>query len=298
VGDANGGPLMAAGDLITTDWQVEYQGLLTGGDTAYSLVQVEGLAGMPPVRSSDLALMRRHGAHPGDDFLDVRQVVLTYEIYAADNTAFAAAVEALQSAFRPGGAEAALVFQIPGLADNAKGLVWCRPRRRQLPVNLEWYHRIPIATIELVATDPAVYANTESGGSSTLPSAGGGMTFPETPPITFGAVSTGGTITAVNGGSFATDVTFRIDGPADNPRIESLTAGQTIAVNISLAAGEYLLIDTKSRTVLLGGTTSRYSLLDSTSRWFTLAPGSNEITFRATTSTAATLTARWRSAWA
>lgn len=288
---------MAAGDLITTDWQVEYRSLLTGGDTAYSLVQVEGLADMPPVRPADQTLMRRHGAHPGDDFVDVRSVVLTYEIYAADATAFAAAVEALQLAFRPGGDEEALVFQIPGLADNAKALIWCRPRRRQLPVNLEWFHRIPVATVEMVAADPLIYANTESEGSSTLPTAGGGMTFPETPPITFGTVSTGGTITAVNGGSFDTDIVFRIDGPAVDPRIESLTAGKTIAVNITLDAGEFLLIDTKSRTVLLGATTSRYSFLDSTSRWFTLAPGTNEITFRASTSTVATLTARWRSAW-
>lgn len=288
---------MAAGDLITTDWQVEYRSLLTGGDTAYSLVQVEGLAGMPPVRTADQVLMRRHGAHPGDDFVDVRSVVLTYEIYAADSTAFAVAVEALQLAFRPGGEEQAMVFQIPGLADNAKALIWCRPRHRQLPVNLEWFHRIPIATVEMVATDPLIYANTESEGSATLPTSGGGMTFPETPPITFGTVSTGGTITAVNNGSFDTDPTFRIDGPATDPRIESLTAGKIIAVNITLATGEYLLIDTKSRTVLLGGTTSRYSFLDSTSRWFSLAPGSNEITFRASTATAATLSMRWRSAW-
>ena len=288
---------MAAGDLITTDWQVEYRSLLTGGDTAYSLVQVEGLVDMPSVRPADQVLSRRHGAHPGDDFVDVRSVVLTFELYAADDTTFASVVEALQLAFRPGGDEQAMVFQIPGVADGGKALIWCRPRRRQMPVNLEWFHRLPIATIEMVATDPLVYANTESEGSTTLPSAGGGMTFPETPPITFGTVSTGGTITAVNGGSFDTDVVFRVDGPATDPRIESLTAGKTIAVNITLATGEYLLIDTKSRTVLLGGTTSRYSFLDSSSRWFSLAPGTNEITFRASTSTVATLSARWRSAW-
>ena len=288
---------MAAGDLITTDWQVEYRSLLTGGDTAYSLVQVEGLVDMPPVRPADLVLSRRHGAHPGDDFVDVRSIVLTYEIYAADNTAFAAAVEALQTAYRPGGDEQALVFQIPGVADGAKALVWCRPRRRQLPVNLEWFHRLPIATIEMVATDPLVYANTESEASTTLPSAAGGLVFPIVFPRTYGASATGGSITCVNDGSFDTDPTFRIDGPATNPRIENLTAGKTIAVNITLASGEFLLIDVKSRTVLLGGTTSRFSFLDTSSRWFSLAPGSNSITFRASTSTAATLTARWRSAW-
>lgn len=288
---------MAAGDLVVADWQVEFRGMLCGGDQPAALARVEGLVDMPPVRSSDQILLRRHGAHPGDDYTDSRQIILSYELNAADNTTFAELVEELQRAYRPGGVEEPLVFRIPGVADGAKARVWCRPRRRVMPIDVAWYYRLPIAQIELVATDPLIYADALSQGSCSLPSAGGGLTFPLTFPRTYGAVSTGGTITAVNGGSFDTDVTFRIDGPAVNPRIESLTAGKTIAVNISLAAGEYLVIDTKARTVLLGGTTSRYSFLDTDSRWFSLAPGTNEISFRAATSTVATLTATWRSAW-
>ncbi|MFN0028411.1 MAG: phage distal tail protein [Acidimicrobiales bacterium] len=143
----------------------------------------------------------------------------------------------------------------------------------------------------------SIYADTASEGSCSLPSAGGGLSFPLTFPRTYGAVATGGTILAVNAGSFDTGCTFRIDGPAVNPKIESVTAGKTLAINITLLVGEFLVIDTQYRTVLLGGTTSRYSSLDSTSRWFSLAPGTNEIAFRAATSTVASLTAVWRSAW-
>ncbi len=286
-----------AGELVTQDWHVEFNGLLTGGDTGYALVQIEGLLDMPAVRSADQVLLRRHGAHPGDDFVDARSIVLTYELHDDSEQGFASLVSSLQAALAPGGAELPLVFQIPGVAGGEKAQVWARPKRRQLPVNLEFFYRLPIATIEMVATDPMIYSATESMGATTLPSAGGGVTFPMVAPITFGAVSTGGSLTAVNGGSFDADVTFRIDGPATNPRIESLTAGRTIALNMTIGAGEFVVIDTKSRTVLLGGTASRYSFLDTDSRWFALAPGSNVITFRASTPTVATLSAAWRSAW-
>lgn len=288
---------MAAGDLITSDYEIEFRGLLTGGESDIALVQIEGLVDLPPVRSADQILLRRHGAHPGDDFSDVRSIVVTYELHSATAAGFADLVSDLQQAFSPGGVEIPFVFQIPGVAGGAKALIWARAKRRQLPVNLDWFYRQPLATIELVATDPLLYSASESSGATSLPSAGGGLTFPATAPLTFGAVSTGGTISAVNSGSFDTDITLRIDGPVTNPRVESLTAGKTIAVNITLATGEYLVIDTKARTVLLNGTASRYSSLDTSSRWFTLAPGTNEITFRASTPTVATLAAVWRSAW-
>ncbi len=288
---------MAAGDLITGDYEIEFRGLLTGGDTGAALVQIEGLVDLPSVRSADQILLRRHGAHPGDDFVDARSIVLTYELHADSSAGFAELVQDMQTAFAPGGAEIPLVFQIPGLAGGEKAQVWARCKRRQLPVALDWFYRIPTATFELVATDPLIYSASESTETTSLPSAGGGVTFPMVAPITFGTVSTGGSIFAENAGSFDADVTLRIDGPVTNPRVENLAADRTIAVNLTLATGEYLVIDTKARTVLLNGTASRYSSLDSSSRWWSLAPGTSEIRFRASTPTVATLAAAWRSAW-
>lgn len=290
---------MAEGDLITADWSLEYRGLLMAGEGEIAIARIEGLVDLPPVRSGDQPLLRRHGSHPGDDFADVRTITVTVEFYAYSAARLAELVAAFQTATAPGSNEDPLVFQIPGVAGGGKARVWCRPRRRVLPVDFEdgWYHRIPTGVVEFVATDPALLDNTEQSASTTLPSAGGGLTFPAVFPLLFGAVSTGGAITAHNAGSFDADATFRIDGPCDNPRIESLTAGRTLAYNGTIAAGEYLLLDTKSRTVLLNGTASRYSQLDTSSRWFTLAPGDNQITFRATTPSAATMNMVWRSCW-
>lgn len=290
---------MADGDLIVDDYSLEYRGLLLTGEGEIAITRIEGLVDLPPVRSGDQPLLRRHGSHPGDDFADVRTVLVQVEFYAHDNARLAELVAALQAATAPGADEAPLVFQIPGVAGGSKARLWCRPRRRSLPVDFDdgWFHRVPRGLVEFVATDPALLDNTEQNANTTLPTSAGGLTFPAVFPLLFGAVSTGGAITALNAGSFDADCTFRIDGPCDNPRIESITAGRTLAWNGSLALGEFLVLDTKSRTVLLNGTASRYWQLDTSSRWFTLAPGDNEITFRATTPSAATLNMVWRSTW-
>ena len=77
-------------------------------------------------------------------------------------------------------------------------------------------------------------------------------------------------------------------GPCVNPKIDNLQdvddSGVTkkLAFNITLSAGQYLEVDTRSRTVLLNGNANqtRYATLDfSLSTWFTLAPGNNFVKY-------------------
>jgi hypothetical protein len=57
-----------------------------------------------------------------------------------------------------------------------------------------------------------------------------------------------------------------------------------------------LVLDSASRTVLLGGTSSRYVWLTSLSRWFTLQPGANALRFDGA-SGAGSCAVSFRSAW-
>lgn len=290
---------MAAGDLVTAEWQIEYNGVLLGDGTPYSLVQVQGLLDVPEVRTSDRTRLRRHGLQAGDDFLGGRTITVTVEVYSATASAFAADMETLLTGLSPAqsAGELPLVFRIPGVAGGGKRRVDARLRRREVPIDLQYLYQVPLVTLEFLATSPLLEDFTEASGISTLPSAGGGLVFPAVAPFTFGAVSTGGTITATNEGNFPASPSFRIDGPVVNPRLENLTSGKVLSMNITLAAGEYLLIDAEARTILLGGTSSRYSTLAVGSEWWDLEPGTSSVTFRASTSTAATLTMTWRSAW-
>ena len=288
---------MADGDLITADWQMERGSLLVGDTTDYDIRMITGLASMPEVRPQDRALLLRHGSIPGEDYLGNRVMVIEFDVVDEVSSSLSTKIETLGLAFAPDPDESTLAFQIPGVAGGNKAQVSGRVRRRDVPVGLQFAYGSGTAAFEVHCTDPRIYSQTESTDSVGLATTGGGMSFPATFDLTFGAVSTGGDMTLTNDGNFGAPVVWRIDGPCTSPEIESVTLGKTLFFDISLASGEFLEIDTLNRTVLLGGTASRYSNLLSTSRWFDLAAGDNAINFRAATGSGTTLTATWRHAW-
>ena len=288
---------MATGDLVTTNWEGEYQAFAFGGDSDYSITQINGIVGLPDISSGARRRLLRNGMQPADDFLLSRTITLSLELYGADDTTLNTNVQAFLLAFRPGESEAALVLQIPGIANGNKFLLWCRPRNRFAPVGMEWYHRVPLVDVELVATDPRLYAATESSTGSTLPTAAGGMQFNEVPNITFGAAASGGSDQLTNAGTFKTSPVLKIVGPITDPIVTNTTTDKIFAWQGTVAAGTFLLVDMNNRTVLLNGTASRYNGLTASSQFWDLEPGVNDITFRAAAFTAATLTTTWRSAW-
>lgn len=288
---------MAIGDLVTADWMLEFNGLQFGGTSPYNLLSITGLASQPGLTTSDRERLGRHGTLPGDDYLVGRSVIVELEAHATASVTFQTAMQNLLTALAPGGVEVPMVFQVPGLANGLKARIDVRPRKRDVGVTRGYYSQMAKVIVEFYATDPRIYANDAQTSYTNLPIAGGGWTFNSTFNLSFGALSSGGQITAVNSGSFSTPLAFRIDGPCVNPRVENSTTGQSWGADITLASGEYLIVDTDTRSVLLNGTASRYSTLASTSTWWDLPVGTSFINFRAGTSTSATISLTWRSAW-
>jgi phage-related protein len=289
---------MAAGDLITQVWQAERDGLLIGDGTDYDIRVIDGLASMPEVRPQDRPLLLRHGSIAGDDYLGERIMTMELDIAESDRDLMATKIDALATAFRTTVEESPFHFRIPGVAGGSKAFINARVRRRDIPIGVEYSRGLATVAFEFHATDPRVYAAAESSDTVGLASTGGGLVFPATFNLSFGAVSSGGDLTVTNAGAFPAPAVFRIDGPCTSPIIENTTVGRSLSFDITLSASEFLVIDTEARTVLLGGTASRYSTLETSSRWYDLEPGDNALDFRASTTTAATLTVTWRSAWA
>ena len=96
----------------------------------------------------------------------------------------------------------------------------------------------------------------------------------------YGTAGTSGRLTADNAGASPAYPVLRIDGPVANPTVEQVTAGGILTLDATLQAGEYLLIDTRSRAVLLNGSSPRRSWVRAGSVWPLLQPGSNDITYR------------------
>jgi len=291
---------MATGDLVTEDYGLEYRGFAFGGSTSDFLLAPGsiGFADLPGVATADRQRLRRHGLHPGDDFMLGRQILIPIEVTADDTATWETNLGALREAFRvdPDRGEDPLVFQIPGIAGGGKRRINCRPRGLAVPVDLDWFYEIVVVTVRLEATSPYLLDDSETTVISSLLTAGSsGLTWPLTWPLNWGTVESS-SFTLTNNGTQAADFCATIPGPVTNPKIVDVGTGRELEFTIALASGEFLEVDTGARTVLLNGTASRYSTIAAGSEWFTLAPGSNELSYRAD-SGSSNLSITFRSTW-
>lgn len=284
---------MAAGDLITADWQLEFGGLLIGDGTPYDIVEMSGLD-QPEVRFREQPRLQNHGVYSSDEFVDSRRIVLSITTSAGSHSELATLLDALAKAFMPGADEAPLVFQLPGYA---KRQVNVRVRRRSMTVNRDYMFRLPGIVVELAASDPRIYSTTQSTQSWGLTNVTAGLTFSAGFDMSFGGSVTASSRSLNNAGTFATRPVCMIAGPISNPTITHEPSGKYLAFTGSLVAFEWLDIDLEARTVLLNGAASRYSWLTADSQWWELAPGANPIRFTAGAYDTGLLTVTWRSAW-
>lgn len=96
----------------------------------------------------------------------------------------------------------------------------------------------------------------------------------------YGATGSAGTLTATNNGDSPAYPVLRLDGPVANPSIEQPATGAHLVLDTTLQAGDYLLIDTRSRAVLYQGTTPRRTWVRGGSTWPLLVPGDNQLIYR------------------
>lgn len=299
---------MAVGDLVTEDWGFEYRGQAFGGTSDYLIAPgVEGLWDNPDVATADQRRLRRHGLHPGDDFMGAREVTIPIEITGVDTTTWTARLDALKTAMavdpdRTGnaanGIEDALVFQVPGVAGGGKRLIYARPRGLAAPIDQSWFYQIPVVTARFVATSPFIYdATATTLTSPILVGTSSGATWPFTWPLSWGALSPT-SFAATNSGTRRAEWTATITGPVDNPQLVHLDQTRTISVIGSLpTSSDTLVIDSETRTLVYNGGTNWYPNLATGSAWFQLTPGTNTLSFRASAGTGS-LSLTYRNTWA
>ena len=85
---------------VTADRQLEYRDLLL--TAPFHVQRVDGLVGLPDLRTGDRALLGRHGLHPGTDLLAGRRISLTIDVVTFDPDTFHEAITDLQAAFTLG----------------------------------------------------------------------------------------------------------------------------------------------------------------------------------------------------
>ncbi|WP_330479865.1 phage tail family protein (plasmid) [Streptomyces platensis] len=283
------------------DGQHQLGGLLIGKGTPVTIAAIEGL-GQPPLRTGDVEPAGEDGTWLGVDYYAGRtlQIDAAIKVPGDATTVWDVLADLQADADTPavrgvGGTTMDLRLKFPGR--DARTI---RGRLRKLEPDVTRYRHgwVPL-DIEFQAGDYLYYA--DEPGTTSMPLGGlteGGMTFPLMFPFDIAgdpaAVGRPGFLEVE--GTADTWPVIQINGPCANPRITHVASGRVLEVQASIAAGEWVQIDTRPgwRTVLRnnGGGAS----LAPTSRvdQFALTPGLNEIQWTATDPTlTSTLAVTW-----
>lgn len=280
---------------VTLDYEIEFGGVKIADGNTRQIVMFAPFES-PEIRSSDTARGQQDGLFAGSDLYGGRTIEMELELWAENSADFYTAYTTVMNACVKG-IELPLEFKLPGWSDNLIAYARCR---KVSGLVVDQLHDLNKGTcvLQFTTTDPRLYSASQSSAVVALAGSQPGRTYSRTYSRSYGGIVTSNIINATNAGNYDAPWEARIDGPVTNPRVENADTGQTITLNATIAAGEFVVVSSAPySTVMLAGTSTRYLWLAGTSEWFMLAPGNNSIRFGGTSAGAPTMTFTWRSAW-
>lgn len=251
--------------------------------TASSLVEADGLMGIPKVRGEVVERPEAHGViEPSRQWMAERGPILTGDIFGTTVDAARASWGSLAKILLRALNEDTILTWTPiGSSITLRATV--RLADECEPV---YQDGAPIVSyqIHLRAADPQIYDDDESTADATdLTVSTGGLKIPLVFPLDFGTPATGGALTVDNDGNAEAWPEFEITGPISGPIINNATQGLSISFpNLTLASDQVLIVRTNPQTrgawvVTADGPEVPYGDLDYlASTFFYVNPGASE----------------------
>lgn len=255
---SNGAVIASAGDqpgdLIDRPRQIEWNGLLMGAGTPYRWVKLTGWDSLPGVDLGDAPRPHGHGDMTGPGWYSSRLVDLEVRVLADTPMVLESLLQLLAARLTYTDTSTALV-----VADSGRTL---QAAARVIAVDIphDPARTVGIAQIgvQWKAADPLRRGLTRHGVVLSRAVPDGGRDWPALYPTDWGVA--GGQSSAVlnnaGTGPAAPVVTFVGPGTGHTLTIEG---GRMLRVDVPLAVGDRLVVDTRTGTVTLNGTANRNS---------------------------------------
>lgn len=227
--------------------------------------RVEGLIGIPAVRSVVTARSDAHGSNNRTRFMDSRLITIDGEVSGATHAAAYAEFDTICQAFEQSlEAPALLKYQRAGGGLQLQQLV---KLDGDIQPPLEEGAKLLKYQVELRAADPRAYSQTLTTVSTAACSGGaGGLSFPFQPPVLFVA-NTSGQASVTNAGKTGSSPLIRLYGYLSAPTLILQSTGERLAFRSDIPAGVVLTIDPFQKTIK-EGTVNRRNMLDSKNSTF------------------------------
>lgn len=287
--------------MALLDLQVQIRDLVMGPGTNYAVLNDFNPFVLQASADQSGARAWNHGSWSGVEWRT--EIAVPLRLYVRDSSDRTLARwlqlhQALTAAFRPVG-ESTSDIELRFALGGVEYVMFGRPRMIEPDtsnINVGW----SVTQAAFVALDPFIYSGdviTQSGIG--LPTYTGGLTAPFTAPFTIDAVPASGVAALVNNGTAEVGLDIRLSGPVERPFVTLIRddgSFQRLDFDVVLADGQWLDINTRERTVLLNGSTSRRG--QTSGLWPTLPTGTHELRWgSATYNDTATMAVTFRAAW-
>jgi hypothetical protein len=229
-----------------------WRGLTIGAGSRYRIRTLDGWEARPPGRYKKVERTGGHGTHRSRVLSDERIVTVEGWCWAsADRDQLLADLQAV-AGYTDGDDTDPLTVTAAGRTLTAGGqLLEARP----MLLRGEWGVGRFGWLLQWRCPDPRRYGS-ERSLSTALPDAGGGLVYPLTYNLDYGAAGEDGSITLDNLGSADAPILLAVRGGHD-VGFEVSAAGRRLTYGALVPAGQVVEIDSARGTVLVEGTASR-----------------------------------------
>lgn len=240
-------------------------------DGVYVQPDLEGLTGLPEIRSSVGVNAGEDGGWTSAQLLDARLISLRLVIANEDIAKVESLRQKLNSILSQGLKEE-LELTVTTEAGNSYTVL---VRTSSVDASLGSVPQKQEFLIQFRADDPLIYGASESGGIEAIlrvQQALGGFEIPFTFPLAIGG-GLAGTIVE-NIGSETVYPVITLYGPLHSPTVVNQTTNQQMQILADLTEDDVVVIDSMLKTITLNGL-DVYHLKSESSTFITIAPGNN-----------------------
>lgn len=240
-------------------------------DSIYLQPDLEGLSGLPNIRSTNGVNSGADGGWTSAQYFDARLISIKCTIADNDILKVEHKRQELMSLLAIGKREE-LDLKFTTETGSAYAI---KVRVTGVTASLGQILKKQDILIQLRADDPLLYAYNEEGGTTAtllVMRPTGGFNIPFTIPLQIEGGE--GYQIVQNVGTEAVYPTIILNGPLHNPTVINQTNNQKVELDLVLAATDEVNIDTQTRTVTLNGR-DVYDLLSEDSSFLQIEPGDN-----------------------
>ena len=284
--------------VVTASYSFSFSGITFGGvGSPYQILNVDGLEGLPQLRTQDDNRGYSDGMFSGQDFLSGRTITITFNTFAtAGGNSAQTNFNLIQAKLLPQQSGTTPLYFI--LPPSGEQFINARVRGLRTTVDPNYTYGYITSQVEFFCPDPKYYDSTQQTASMVV-SNPLGRTYDRVYNLVYGSGSYATTTSILNNGWATTYPTVTITGPITNPIIGSTTQGAYLQFTGTYTNTDSLVVNLQDKLVTLNGSSARNLLSSGT--WFSAPSGTSQ--FYLTGAAGSTLvgtttaTATWYSAY-